>query len=375
MSNDQAILMIANSETDSNLYYATKFLAPDPFIYIQANGRKTLVMSDLELDRAKSQGRVEEVLSYAAIEKQLKEKGLAAPKMIDVVDACLKERGVKRLLVPGEFGFRHSEALRAKGYGLATKPDPFFEDRVLKSPEEIDAITRTQRATEAAVEAAIEVIRESKIEKDELRWSGGVLTAEAIKKIINVKLMEMDCVAQHTIVACGIQGCDPHDEGSGPVRPNQSIVMDVFPRSSRTRYYADMTRTVVKGRASDALRKLYDTVRRAQEEGISMVRDGAEGRTIHERIMTIFEQSGYQTGPRGGRMQGFFHGTGHGVGLDIHEPPRISKAEWTLKAGEVVTVEPGLYYPEIGAVRIEDLVVVTRTGCENLTRFPKVLEL
>jgi Xaa-Pro aminopeptidase len=375
MSDDQAILMIANSETDSNLYYATKFLAPDPFIFIQTDGRKTLVMSDLELDRAKSQGRVNEVLSYATIEQQLKEKGLSEPKMIDVVDACLKERGVKRLLVPGEFGFRHAEALRAKGYGLATKPEPFFEDRVLKSPEEIDAITRAQRATEAAVEAAIEVIRESKIQKDELRWSGGVLTAEAIKKIINVKLMELDCVAQHTIVACGIQGCDPHDEGSGPVRPNQSIVMDVFPRSSRTRYYADMTRTVVKGRASDALRKMYDTVRRAQEEGISMVRDGAEGRTIHQRIMAIFEQSGYHTGPKDGRMQGFFHGTGHGVGLDIHEPPRISKAEWTLRAGEVVTVEPGLYYPEIGAVRIEDLVVVTRTGCENLTRFPKVLEL
>jgi Xaa-Pro aminopeptidase len=374
-TNDQAILMIANSETDSNLYYATKFLAPDPFIFIQTNGHKTMVMSDLELDRAKAQARVNEVLSYSKLEQPLKEKGLADPKTIDVVDACLKERGVKRLLVPGDFGFRHAEALQAKGYSLTTKPDPFFEDRVLKSSEEISAITEAQRATEAAVEAAIEVIRESKIKKDELHWSGGVLTAEAIKKMINVKLMEMDCIAQHTIVACGIQGCDPHDEGSGPLRPNQSIVMDVFPRSGKTRYYADMTRTVVKGRATDALRKLYDTVRRAQEEGISMVKDGVEGQTIHNRIMTIFEQSGYITGPKNGRMQGFFHGTGHGVGLDIHEPPRISKAKWTLKAGEVVTVEPGLYYPEIGAVRIEDLVVVTKTGCTNLTRSPKVLEL
>ena len=375
MTNDQAILMIANSELDSNLYYATKFLAPDPFIFIQTNGQKTLVMSDLELDRARSQARVGEVLSYSSVEQKLKEKGLADPKTTDVVDACLKERGVKRLLVPGDFGFRHAQSLQSKGYTLTVKPDPFFEDRVLKSSEEIEAITQTQRATEAAVLAAIEVIRESKIKKDELHGSEGVLTSEAIKKIINVKLMEMDCIAQHTIVACGIQGCDPHDEGSGPLRLNQSIVMDVFPRSGRTRYYADMTRTVVKGRASDALRKMYDTVRRGQEEGIAMVRDGADGRAIHQRIMTLFEQSGYPTGPKNGRMQGFFHGTGHGVGLDIHEPPRISKAEWTLKAGEVVTVEPGLYYPEIGAVRIEDLVVVTRTGCENLTRFPKVLEL
>ncbi|HEY5594875.1 MAG TPA: Xaa-Pro peptidase family protein [Nitrospiria bacterium] len=375
MSNDQAILMIANSETDSNLYYTTKFLAPDPFIFFQINGHKTMVMSDLELDRAKAQARVNEVLSYAKVEQPLKEKGLTEPKTIDVVDACLKERGVKRLLVPGEFGFRHAEALQARGYSLTTKPDPFFEERVLKSSEEISAITETQRATEASVEAAIEVIRESTIKKDELIFRGGVLTAEAIKKIINVKLMEMDCIAQHTIVACGIQGCDPHDEGSGPLRPNQSIVMDVFPRSGKTRYYADMTRTVVKGRATDALRKLYDTVHRAQEEGISMVKDGVEGQTIHHRIMTIFEQSGYETGPKNGRMQGFFHGTGHGVGLDIHEPPRISKAKWALKAGEVVTVEPGLYYPDIGAVRIEDLVVVTKTGCTNLTRSPKVLEL
>jgi len=375
MTNDQAILMIANSELDSNLYYATKFLAPDPFIFIQTHGQKTLVMSDLEVDRARAQARVGEVLSYSAVEQRLKEQGISDPKTTDVVDACLKERGVKRLLVPGDFGFRHAQALQSKGYALTVKPDPFFEERVLKSSEEIEAITQTQRATEAAVLAAIEVIRESRIKKDELHGSEGVLTSEAIKKIINVKLMEMDCIAQHTIVACGIQGCDPHDEGSGPLRPNQSIVMDVFPRSGRTRYYADMTRTVVKGRASDALRKLYDTVRRGQEEGIAMVRDGADGRTIHQRIMAIFDQSGYTTGPKNGRMQGFFHGTGHGVGLDIHEPPRISKAEWTLKAGEVVTVEPGLYYPEIGAVRIEDLVVVTKTGCENLTRFPKVLEL
>ncbi|HEY4485467.1 MAG TPA: M24 family metallopeptidase, partial [Nitrospiria bacterium] len=282
MAKDQAILMIANSETDSNLFYATKFLAPDPFIFIQFNGRRTLVMSDLELDRARGQARVDEVAAYSMIEERLKKAGSDSPKVIDVVDALLRERGAKRLVVPGDFGFRHAEALQAKGYALTTKADPFFEERVLKSTEEIEAITQTQRATEAAVEAAIEVIRESKIKGDELHWKDGALTSEAIKKIINVRLMELDCVAQHTIVACGIQGCDPHDEGSGPLRPNQSIVMDVFPRSARTRYYADMTRTVVKGRAPEALKKLYDTVLQGQEEGISMVRDGVEGKTIHQ---------------------------------------------------------------------------------------------
>lgn len=373
--NERAILIIANSEANSDLYYATKFLAPDPFIFIQTNGHKTLVMSDLELDRAKAQARVDEVLSYSRYEEKLKSQGLAEPTTIDIVDAVLKERSAKQLLVPADFGLRQADGLRSKGYELSTKKEPFFEERMIKTEVEIQAIAQTQRAVEAAVEKAIEVIREATIKKGELYWKDDVLTSEVIKKVINVKLMELDCVAQHTIVAGGLHGCDPHDEGSGPLRPNESIVMDVFPRSGTSRYYADMTRTVVKGRASDALRKLYDTVRRAQEEGISMVKNGVEGQAIHRRIMTIFEESGYQTGPQNGRMQGFFHGTGHGLGLDIHEPPRISKAPWVLKTGEVVTVEPGLYYPDIGAVRIEDMVVVNDDGCTNLTRFPKVLEV
>jgi Xaa-Pro aminopeptidase len=373
--NDQTILMIANSEVNSDLYYATKFLAPDPFIFIQTDGRKVLVMSDLELDRAKSQARVHEVLSYSQYEEKLKKQGVGEPAAVDIVDAVLQERGSKKLLVPADFGLRHADGLRSKGYELSTRRDPFFEERMIKTEEEIQAISQTQRAVEAAVEQAIEVIREAKIKKGELYWKDGVLTSEAIKKVINVKLMELDCVAQHTIVAGGLQGCDPHDEGSGPLRANESIVMDVFPRSSATRYYADMTRTVVKGRATDAMKRLYDTVRAAQEEGMSMVRDGIQGREIHQQIMKRFERAGYITGMKDGRMQGFFHGTGHGLGLDIHEPPRISKAPWLLKAGEVVTVEPGLYYPDIGAVRIEDMVVVTQDGCRNLTRFPKVLEV
>lgn len=375
MNKTEAILMIANSETDSNLYYATNFLAPDPFIFIQAAGRKTLVMSDLEVDRARSQAKVDEVISYSNVEKKLRENGTPQPRMTDVIDDCLRERGIKKLLVPGEFAFRYAESLRERGYSLRTVPDPFFETRSIKTPEEVEAISRTQRAIEAAVEAAVEALRESEVRGDALYLNGELLTSEAVKKIINVKLMELECVAQHTIIACGIQGCDPHDEGSGPLHPNQSIVMDVFPRSSTSRYYADMTRTVVKGRATDALKKLYDTVLQGQEEAIGMVRDGVEGSTVHARIEEIFEKAGYRTGPRDGRMQGFFHGTGHGVGLDIHEPPRISKGPWTLRAGEVVTVEPGLYYPDIGAVRIEDMVLVTETGCTNLTRFPKFLEV
>jgi Xaa-Pro aminopeptidase len=187
--------------------------------------------------------------------------------------------------------------------------------------------------------------------------------------------MERECVAQHTIVACGIQACDPHNQGSGPLYADQPIVFDVFPQSSRTRYFADMSRTVVKGRASDGMKRLYDAVREGQQWGVEQVRAGMDGKAIHEGICERFAARGFETGMRDGRMQGFFHGTGHGVGLDIHEAPRVGKVNHLLQAGEVVTIEPGLYYPAIGAARIEDMVLVTADGGVNLTRFPKDLEL
>ena len=370
-----AILIIADSESHSDLYYSTKFLAPDPFIFFQIDGRKGLIMSDLEIDRARQQARVDEVLSYSQVEEKIKSGGTAACTPLDVIDAVLKEKGVRRLLVPVNFGIGHADGLRSRGYEISTKPDPFFEERTVKTPEEITAISDTQRAVESAVEAAIEVLRGATVRNGTLYGNKGVLTSEDLKKVIHLKLMEQDCIGQHTIIACGVQGCDPHNEGSGPLYANQSIVMDIFPRSSRSRYYADMSRTVVKGRASDGLKRLYDTVLDAQERAAGEVRNGANGQEIHQRIMDRFERAGYHTGMKDGRMQGFFHGTGHGLGLDIHEPPRIGKTPWILKTGEVVTVEPGLYYPEIGAVRIEDMVAVTETGCVNLTRFSKVLEI
>jgi len=367
-----AIVMIAASEIDSNLYYATRFLAPDPFIFVQVGAEKILVMSDLEVDRARSQASVDTVLSYSAYEGRAREKGASSPSSLDVLDLVLQERNARHLLVPGSFGIEHADGLRARGYTLTVKREPFFEERLVKSEEEIEQITATQRATEEAVDAAISAIRAAKVGNDGfLSLDGQRLTSEMLKKIINVKLMELDCVAQNSIVAPGLQGVDPHDQGSGPIRANESIVMDIFPKSGRTRYFADMTRTVVKGKASPKLSAMYRAVLNAQERGIELIRDGADGKAIHAEVNAVLEKDGFATGMAGGRMQGFFHGTGHGVGLDIHEPPRISKTGAVLKSGYVVTVEPGLYYQDAGAVRIEDLVVVTPTGCRDLTKFPK----
>jgi len=294
---------------------------------------------------------------------------------VDVLHLVLQDHGIKQLLVPANFPFGHASRLQALGYQLETKKEPFYERRAIKTAEEIRCIEEAQRATEAAVAAAHDALRNAEIRDDALWLHGAPLTSERLKKLINLRLMERDCVAQHTIVAGGDQACDPHDEGSGPLAAHRSIIFDVFPRSASTRYFADMSRTVVRGTASPELKRLYQTVKDAQEEAISRVRAGADGTNIHQGICDRFDKAGYATGLVNGRMQGYFHGTGHGVGLDIHEHPRISRNGSILQEGEVVTVEPGLYYPGLGAVRIEDMVLVTTDGCRNLTDFPKTFEL
>src|SRR4030095_4690251 len=216
------------------------------------------------------------------------------------------------------------------------------------------------------------VLREGVIRGDEVIWKGRPLTSEDLKKVVNVYLTENDRIAEPTIIACGDHGVDPHNQGTGPIRPNQGIIFDIFPRSSTSRYYADMTRTVVKGKAPDELRRLYDAVLASQLRGIELIKDGASGGAPHGEGNRTLAPQRYMTGVVNGRNQGFFHGTGHGVGLDIHELPRISRLDYQLKTGHVVTVERGLYYAGRGAVRIEDMVLVESAGCRNLTRSPKM---
>ncbi|MDR4480755.1 MAG: Xaa-Pro peptidase family protein [Nitrospira sp.] len=374
-SHHSATLFIAASETDSNLYYATRFIAPDPFVYLEVKGERLMVMSDLEVDRARHQATVDRVLSYSDLERRARSQGVKDPGTIDVIHLLLQDAGLTEILVPPSFPFLHASRLQELGYRLRTKREPFYEQRVIKSVDEVRHIESAQRATETAVAAAHQSLRRAEI-RDHVLWlDGEVLTSERVKKLINVALMECDCVAQHTIVAGGEQACDPHDEGSGPLPAHRSIIFDVFPRSADTRYFADMSRTVVRGRPSPELTRLYHAVKDAQEEAITKIRDGADGAAIHQGICERFEKAGYLTGVVNGRMQGYFHGTGHGVGLDIHEAPRISRTGSLLQEGHVVTVEPGLYYPGLGAVRIEDMVLVTKDGCRNLTNYPKVFEL
>ena len=371
----RATLIVAASETCADLYYATGFLAPDPFVYVKVDGRSLILASDLEIDRARRQARVDEVWPLRRYEDRARDRGVGHPGMIEAAAEALRELGVEGVVVPAAFPVAHADALRARGWAVAARPDPFFETRARKTPEEVRHIAESQRRTEAALGEAIEAIRQADVRDGVLYREGEPLTSEAVKALLARRLLDLGCLARHSIVACGIDGCDPHHEGAGPLRAGESIILDVFPQSLATRYYADITRTVVKGRASDGLRRMYDAVLRGQERALGLIKGGADGTAIHAEVENVFADAGFTTGEVEGRMQGFFHGTGHGLGLEIHEPPRIAKRGAILRPGHVVSVEPGLYYPEWGGVRIEDLVLVTDGGCENLTHFPKVLEV
>lgn len=370
-----AVLIVAASEQDANLYYATQFWAPDPFIFAQIDGRKILVMSDLEIDRAKSQSEVEEVLSFSKLQLKAKKRKGSAGGTPDIVDLLFKERKVAHVRVPSNFPVALADRLRKKGYTLEVVPDPFFPERTIKRKEEVAAIRETQRLTEEAVRSAMDVIRESQIKNGELWLKGKPLTSELIRKVLHLTLMGSDCLGRETIVAGGTQACDPHSIGSGPLKAHWPIVLDVFPVSLKTRYFSDMTRTVVKGKPSQKVKKMYEAVQHGQAIAFEKLKAGVDGKSVHTAILEYFQGQGFHTGWIKGRMQGFFHGTGHGVGLEIHEPPRISSTSDILKEGQVVTVEPGLYYLDAGGIRLEDMVLITKTGCQNLTTFPKLLEL
>ena len=369
-----ARLIVADSERDANMLYATRMFVPDPFIWFAVRSRSYVVMSDLEIDRARKQAAVDRILSYTHYQRRLKRNGLREPRFSDVLHCILRDFRIRSVEVPTSFPIGLVKKLR--GVRIAVKPDPCFPEREIKTPAEVARLAAAMRMSEEGMRAAVTVLRRSRIGRDGfLYWGKGKLTAEDVQGAINSTIASLGGIAAHTIVACGNQGCDPHESGHGPLRAHTSVIVDIFPRDMKSGYFGDITRTVVRGRASDAVKKLYAIVGKAQALAFQKLRAGVNGKDVHDAIQKLFADGGYKTGRRRGRMQGFFHGTGHGLGLEVHERPRVSTVSETLRAGHVVTVEPGLYYWGVGGVRLEDVVVIGDHRSRNLTVFPKHLEI
>src|SRR2546428_381737 len=367
-------LIVAASEHDADMLYATKFFAPDPFIFLETKGKRTLVLSDLEIDRGRKQAEADEFVSFSKLEREVQGKSEKAPPYEKVLAHFLRQRGVKSTVVPANFPLGYAQELAANKIHLRATNGLFWPEREAKSDEEIEMIGRALRITEIGLARAVEILKGSKPGAGKrLRWSGKTLTSEILRAEIDSAILRAGGNPTGTIVAGGDQGCDPHERGFGPLYANSLIILDVFPRDAKTGYFGDMTRTVLRGRASQAQRRLWETVKAGQALALKKIKAGIDGMTIHKAIQEFFAERGFPTEVRKGRRVGFFHGTGHGLGLEIHEHPRLQKV--TLKDRQVLTVEPGLYYPGLSGTRLGDVILVTKTGCRILSRFPKQLEI
>jgi len=369
-----ARLIVAPSDTDADMLYATRIFIGDPFIFLQQKGKRILVLSDLEIDRAKKNAKADEFVMFNQLEREVQGKAKKAPPYEKVLAHFLTKRGVKRALVPANFPLSFANEIKRNGIALETSNGLFWPAREKKTAEEIRLLERALRMTETGMKRGMEILKTSKLGTGKkLKWSGKTLTSEILRAEIDSAILRAGGVPTNTIVAGGDQACDPHERGFGPLRADSLIILDIFPRDGKTGYWGDMTRTVVRGRASEQQRKLWEAVKAGQTLALKRIKAGVDGMRIHQAITELFERRGFPTEVRNGRRVGFFHGTGHGLGLEIHEYPRLQKV--VLKAGQCLTVEPGLYYPGIGGARIEDVVIVEKDGCRILSKFPKQLEI
>ncbi|PYL93131.1 MAG: aminopeptidase P family protein [Verrucomicrobia bacterium] len=369
-----ARLIVAPSDTDADMLYATRIFIGDPFIFLQQNGKRTLVLSDLEIDRAKKNAKADEFVMFSQLEREVQGKAKKAPPYEKVLAHFLTKRGVRRAKVPANFPLGFANEIKQKGIALETSDGLFWPAREKKTAEEIRLLERALRITETGMKRGMEILKASKLGAGKkLKWSGKTLTSEILRAEIDSAILRAGGVPTNTIVAGGDQACDPHERGFGPLQANSLIILDIFPRDAKTGYWGDMTRTVVRGRASEQQRKLWEAVKAGQALALKRIKAGVDGMSVHKAITELFDRRGFPTEVRNGRRVGFFHGTGHGLGLEIHEYPRLQKV--TLKAGQCLTVEPGLYYPGIGGARIEDVVIVEKDGCRILSKFPKQLEI
>jgi Xaa-Pro aminopeptidase len=367
-------LMVAASESDADMLYATHFFEPDAFIFLEQNGKRTLVLSDLEIDRGRKQAEADEILPYSEFEKEVQGKSAKAPAYEKVLAHFLAKKKVKSALVPAKFPLGFARELEANKIRVEPAGELYWPDRETKTEAELRLLRKALEITEAGMARGMEVLKKSKPGKGgKLEWSGKVLTSEILRAEIDSAVLRAGGLPANTIVAGGDQACDPHERGHGPLKANSLIILDIFPRSAASGYYGDLTRTVVRGRASDAQRRLWDTVNQGQALALKKMKPGVDGLKLHQEVKEFFTDQGYPTEVRDGKQTGFFHGTGHGLGLEIHEFPRFQKT--VFKAGQVLTVEPGLYYPGLGGVRTEDVVALTKRGIRMLSRFENRLEL
>jgi Xaa-Pro aminopeptidase len=374
------VVIYADTFRSPELRHEVRLGIPDPFLYVEKDGTKHIMIGAMEIPRLAELGLFE----LHAPEKfgldELLASGKTWPQIRQELNIrTLRELGVTSAVVPFTFPVGVADHLRESGIDLRVDRDFFDDRRRVKTQLEIEGIRRAQAAAEAGMTAARDLLRRAQVNGEYLKVDGDPLTSERLKVAISQEFAAHGASADDFIVSHGAQAAIGHEMGSGPIRPGETVVIDLWPRDNESFCFADMTRTFVVGPVSDQAAEWHRLCKEALDRATREVRAGVEGKSVFEATCEIFEAAGYPTqrtkAPGETLDEGFFHGLGHGVGLEVHEAPGMGiVADKTLRAGDVVTVEPGLYRQGVGGVRLEDLLLVTDDGAETLTSFPYDLQ-
>lgn len=375
-----ATVMAGIPATNLSLYRAIRFKVGDPTALLtlpKSDGgtERLLIIRDIEMGRAKQHARVDRVHCPADFEPAGGLSGDRETATAQSVAECLRARGVTRVRADRSLPLIYAHFIEKAGLTLECDTEMGVLERRSKDSEELAWLREAQRATEGAMQRACETVARATAAADgTLLHEGAPLTAERLRTIIDVHLLAQGYENPESIVACGAQGADCHDHGHGVLRTGEPVIVDIFPRNRKTLYNGDMTRTVVHGAISPELARMHAAVVEAKCDAIRAVRAGVTGQSVHEATLEALARHGFAAGqPAEPRVAVISHGTGHGIGLEVHEPPLLAMKGPELVVGDVLTVEPGLYALGIGGIRIEDMVAVTATGCENFNTLQESL--
>jgi Xaa-Pro aminopeptidase len=375
------LLIHADSTRDPDMFVATGVPVGDPYTYLELDGRRIIVASVLEADVIRRDSRATEVWQDDdfGTRELIKQGWSYRDAAMERVRRVLERAQVPAVTVPPSFPVGLADYLRAHDVSVTPDAELFALRRRIKDDDQLAAIRQAQRATEAAFTAVRELLGSSSPSPGGLVAGGAPVTCERVRETIERTLREHGCEGEPPLVGAGPRGALVHDLGSGPILAGEPIIVDIFPTHAASRYCADMTRTFCVGEAPERLRAMHATVLEALKRSTEAIRAGVNGRVPWEVACDVFEAAGYRT-TRGlaegeSLSEDFFHGLGHGVGVEVHEAPNMGLAGDDLLAGDVVTVEPGVYRRDFGGVRLEDLVVVTDDGADVLTNYDYELEI
>jgi Xaa-Pro aminopeptidase len=371
-----AVLIHADSMRSADMRHAVPLAVPDAFLYAEADGKKAAVVSSLELPRVAAALPGIELLTpdRLGVDELLAGGMPAAAAALEVYGRALERLGIRAAVVPAEFPLELADHLRGRGVELRVDRELFEGRRWAKNATELLGVRRAQRACEAALDAARELLRDADPGGDVLVLGGAPLTSERIKFEIERVFSQHGVEAGEMIVSHGPQTAVGHEMGHGPISPGEPIVFDLFPRDRETGVYSDMTRTYVVGRPAEEIVRWHGLCREALELSTRRTGPGVNGRELMQQVCDLFAEQGFKTPltkePGEVLEDGFIHGLGHGVGLEVHERPWISRGGDDLVPGDVITLEPGLYRAGFGGVRLEDILLVTEDGSETITQYP-----